>query len=57
MPLDADETERLIKTWHRGNLMRMLCLTAAAWASRRAARATGRGESGHPGFEAGRRCS
>jgi hypothetical protein len=56
-PLGADETDRLIKTWHRGNLLRMSCLTVAAWASRRAARATGRGESGHRGFEAGRRCS
>ncbi len=55
--LDADGTDRLIKTWHRGNLMRMLCLTVAALASRRASSASGRGESGHPGFEAGRRCS
>jgi Domain of unknown function (DUF1772) len=57
MPLDADETDRLIKTWHRGNLMRMVCLAVAACGSRRAAGASGRGESALRVPGVARRCS
>lgn len=34
-PLAADEADSLVKTWHRGNLIRMMCLTVAELASRR----------------------
>ena len=35
-PLSATESRRLVRTWHRGNLMRVLVLVVAAWALRRA---------------------
>lgn len=35
--LTATERRRLINTWHRGNLVRLLALTVAAWALRQSA--------------------
>ena len=36
-PLSATESRRLVRTWHRGNLVRLLALTVAAWALRQSA--------------------
>jgi mannose/fructose/N-acetylgalactosamine-specific phosphotransferase system component IIC len=36
-PLGATECRRLVKTWHRGNLVRLLVLAVASWALRQAA--------------------
>ncbi|MBB5953873.1 hypothetical protein FHS29_000443 [Saccharothrix tamanrassetensis] len=35
-PLDAIERRNLVRTWHRGNLVRLTALTAAAWGLRAA---------------------
>jgi hypothetical protein len=36
-PVSATECRRLVRTWHRGNLVRLLVLAVAAWATRQAA--------------------
>jgi hypothetical protein len=36
-PLSAAECRKLVRTWHRGNLARLLVLAVAAWALRQAA--------------------
>jgi hypothetical protein len=48
-PLSATERARLIRTWHRGNLMRLLCIAVAAWALRQAAPAEPHGDATAPG--------
>jgi Domain of unknown function (DUF1772) len=35
-PLTATEGRQLVRTWHRGNLVRLLALVVAAWTLRRA---------------------
>jgi hypothetical protein len=37
-PLNATERRRLIQTWHRGNLVRLLALAVAMWALRQGVR-------------------
>jgi hypothetical protein len=36
-PVSATECRRLVRSWHRGNLVRLLVLAVAAWALRQAA--------------------
>jgi hypothetical protein len=37
-PVSATECRNLVRTWHRGNLVRLLVLAVAAWSLRQAAR-------------------
>ncbi|MEU4449668.1 anthrone oxygenase family protein [Actinosynnema sp. NPDC050801] len=39
-PLGDDERRRLMRTWHRGNLLRLVALAVTAAATRRATRST-----------------
>lgn len=47
-PLSAEEGRRLVRTWHRGNLVRLLALAVAMWALRQDARGGTDRADGHP---------